>query len=168
MNQQQPASMQTCQIIATALMMGVAMFAGIALFMTSGGEAEVVDQAANEEFPIMLVVLSVMGVSFLGARYVVLRVQDRQLGKLLDEVDSDDVDSQNLIGLFQTRMIISLAMLEGIAFFSLVLFIVEADWMMFLIAMIMLAWMGVNFPTNNKFHAWVNASSGKNPFGGEE
>ena len=168
MNQQQPASILTCQIIAAALMMGVIMFAGIAAVVTLGGEEDVVDEVANNELPIMMIVLSVMGMTVLGARQVILRIQDQQLANYLDAVDPEKVELQDLMGRFQTKTILSLAMLEGIASFSLMLFILEADRTMFLIAMIMLAWMAVNFPTNNKFHAWVNANSGNNPFGGEE
>ena len=106
--------MQTCQVIAAALMMGVAVFAGISVVMNLNSEVE--ERLANDELPINLIVLSVMGTGVLGARIVVLKVQDQEFDKFLGDVDADTVDPSVLMGRFQTRTVISLAMLEGIAF----------------------------------------------------
>ena len=165
--------MKTCQIIAAALMMGVLMFAGVAISMNPLSTVEAEEQNDREEQPVKdefsfnLMIVSVMGLGMLTARRVVMFTQNRELNKLYSESDSETVNSETLMGLFQTRVIVSMAMLEGIAVFALVMFTVDADARLLGIAILMLVWMGANFPTNHKLKMWVIENSGKNPFGGE-
>lgn len=164
--------MKTCQIIAAALMMGVLVFAGVAYTMNPISNPEVEQHGEQAEQPDMdeisfgLLVVSVMGLGVLTARRFVMFTQNRALNQMYAE--SESVDTETLMGLFQTRLIVSMAMLEGIAFFALVMFIVEGDVRLFGIATLMLVWMGANFPTNHKLQMWVTENSGKNPFGGKD
>jgi hypothetical protein len=88
-------------------------------------------------------------------------------GKIEDR-EAEELRPEDVLGAYQTRLIVSLALLEGVAFFCLVAFMVEHRWESFGIAMALLLMMAANFPTENKFRNWVRQIAGKSAFAGDE
>jgi hypothetical protein len=64
-------------------------------------------------------------------------------------------DGAGLCGIYQTRMIIGLALLEGAAFFNLVACLVEHNWWSLVIAGCLVVWMLALFPTRTRVEQWI-------------
>jgi hypothetical protein len=166
-----------CQIIAAALMMGVVGFGGVVFVLhalqESPAEAQDVadppreDAPPEESLPILLLVLLVLTGGCLIGRFVILGTFDRQLISDLSMDRDPPLRTEDCLGRYQTRLIISLAMLEGCAFFALIVFMVEGRWEAIGLAGFLLLIMALNFPTESKFVQWVETAriSSGNPRG---
>lgn len=136
---------RTAQIIAFALITGVLVFAAIAYFVAKGKPAA---------FPIV----SYMGVGFavinLTMRFVVpAYLVSMQKRSLAGATEPDLTNS--LAGLYQTKMIIGMALLEGAAFINLVAYIVEKQIWSFGVVGALVLVMVASFPTQWKIENWV-------------
>lgn len=164
MDQQSTTSIKTIQIIAAALIMGVVIFAGFAVVIQSGAEADPQD----EGIPILLIAASVFTVMELGARQVMMMVFDKKLKQEIEEYRGDQSSAEQFLGLFQTRTIISFALCEGAAFFGVIVYIIEGHPGGLGLAGFLVALMAISFPTENKFRSWVRSQSGQSAYAGEE
>jgi hypothetical protein len=116
----------------------------------------------------MLILLGIATVSVLAARFIVLKGFDRKMAEKIADREEEGLVPEDVLAGYQTRLIQSLAMLEGVAFYALVDFMIEDRWEAFGIAMFLLLMMAVNFPTENKFKNWVRKVSGQSAFAGDE
>jgi hypothetical protein len=80
----------------------------------------------------------------------------------LNQLKSQDSDGQNtelnlasLLGIYRMQLIITLAFLEGAAFFNLVSVMIEHHVISLIAAMVLLGLMAVRFPTRTKVSWWV-------------
>lgn len=161
---QQQTSIQTMQIIAAALMMGVLMFGGVAVVIQSSND----QVPGDEDLPILLIVAGVFAVIQLVARQVVLVLFNNKLKTEIQEYKEGESSAEEFLGLYQTRLIVSMALCEGAALFGLIVYIVEGHWGGVAIAAFLLVIMGISFPTEHKFREWVRAGSGQSAYAGEE
>ena len=161
---QQKTSIQTMQIIAAALMMGVVMFGGVAVVIQAGNE-ELINQ---EEFPLLLIVAVVFAVMEMGVRQVLLMAFDNKLKTEIQDYKEGESSAEDFLGLYQTRLIISMALCEGAAFFGIIVYIVEGHWGGLALAAFMLIIMATSFPTENKFRSWIRSGSGQSAYAGDE
>jgi hypothetical protein len=60
-----------------------------------------------------------------------------------------------LPGLFQTRLIIAMALLEGAALFNLIAYVLNGQWFSMATAAFMLVLIGMMFPTSHGYKKWV-------------
>lgn len=164
MNQQPTPSILVCQIIAGALMMGVITFAGVTIVSHFNNPP----QGAGNNDSTMFIVAVVFTVFDLLARFIVLKVMDRNMAGKIADREEEGLVPEDILSAFQTRLIISLALLEGVAFFCLIAFMIEHRWEAFGLAMFLLLMMGMNFPTENKFRNWVRKISGQSAYAGDE
>lgn len=176
MNQPQP-SLQIGQIISGALIVSVVAFAAFAVFSRSAHDrddgkrpADRAPEHGPEDGPSDgLAVLTLMAGAMIGAsllaRPFVLGKQDQTAAKLFRGVDGDviDVPEIRLLGLFQTRTITAMAMLEAPAFLAGIAHMTEGRWeplaMIGFLVVVMLA----TFPTESKFQAWVETCRDQSP-----
>lgn len=165
MNQQQQPSILTCQIIAGAMYMGVVIFAGIAFVIQSGRDAA---DAEPGELPILLIVAAVFTVTELAARQFVLMVYDRKLKEEIRGFDPETDSTDRFLALYQTRLIVTMAMLEGGAFLGVVVYLIEGHWGGLAIAGFLLMLMAFGFPTESKFREWIRKHSGHSAYAGDE
>lgn len=139
----------TMQIIWFAMLMGVTAFAVIAVFILDG-------QPVAE--PIISYVAVGCGALAIVASNVVPAVVGRQLAaQRLSKVTADDPledISRGLATVFQTKLIIGLAILEGAAFFTLVAFQIERQ--QFALAATVALWflLLVRIPTPSRVNDW--------------
>lgn len=164
MNQQPKPSILICQIIAGALMMGVIMFAGVTVAIHLSNPP----QPGGNKDSFMFMVAVVFLVFDLIARFIVLKVMDRNMAQKLADRESEQLIPEDILGAYQTRLIVSLALLEGVAFFCLVAFMIEHRWESFGLAVFLLLMMAANFPTENKFRNWVRKVTGQSAYAGDE
>jgi hypothetical protein len=80
----------------------------------------------------------------------------------LNQIKSQDSDGQNselklasLLSIYRMQLIITLAFLEGAAFFNLVSVMIEHHVISLIAAIVLLGLMAVRFPTRTKVSWWV-------------
>lgn len=145
-------TIRTMQIIVVALMMGVIMFTGVAMFLAhdkAAGDALLPTLAAG--FAAVAIVMSFI-VPPAVAKGMVAQILGRE-GSTENENLPGAVNA--LAGALNTQIIIGVALLEGAAFFNLVAYIIGAHvWSLVVVAVLLLL-MAVRFPTPGQVEGWV-------------
>lgn len=146
-------AVRTMQIIAGALMIGVMLFTIVAVVAHGG-------RARNDIFlPLLFVLITVPAII---ARFIVpMMLVDFYRRKIVAAVQDGELKSSadvaaRLFGVYQTKLIISLALLEGGAFLNNVAYIVAGQWWSLATAGILLLMMAIQFPTRNRLEYWVH------------
>lgn len=146
MNQESPhldQQIRVMQIIAAALVMGVVFFAGIVVVIGA------LNQPPAGMF--MGVLGAGMAAMMMVLHFVVPAVMTRQAA---DGVSSN-AEVTVWAGIYQTKLIIGLALLEGAAFFNLIVCIIEHNWWSLAIAGALVSWMIFAFPTRSRVEQWI-------------
>jgi len=145
--------LRVMQIIAGALMMGVITFLGVVLVITKGdvlgqGNPGIVTFIATGFAGLMIV-------NHLVIPGLVMKAQLNQLK--FQDFGQQDAESKvaSLLGIYRTRLIMTLALLEAAAFFNLVSVIIENHLLSLSAAIVLLGLMAVRFPTRTKVSWWV-------------
>lgn len=147
---------RTMQIIALALMMGVVFFGVVALFIG-------INKQPGDPFLAIFaaVFAGIMTVTAMFAPSLVARSQGMQdaidkAHPANDAVESSQArEAAKLAAVYQTKMIITLALYEGAAFFNLVVYIDVVQWWSLAIAGGLLALMAISFPTRQRIDNWI-------------
>lgn len=144
---------QTAQIISGALIAGVLVF--MAIVFTTGMAP---DPPAGQLLSLIGVV---MGISSIFGRIVILKVLSVPPTSLnMDGVDTSELSDVNrralsLFGIYQTQMIIGLALLEGAAFFNCVAYMQEGNvWSLGVVGGLVVI-MLLSFPTRARVAFWI-------------
>ncbi len=144
----QPASPENvgriCQIIAAALMLGVICFSFVAFTV-----------AKNP--PATMPIISMVGAGFAGIATIVRFVlpQIMVAGMTRNLKPDEPGILHRLASLYQTKMIIGMAVLEGAAFFNLVGYIVERQIWSYGVVAALLTIMAISFPSQTQFENWA-------------
>lgn len=134
------------QIIAASLVMGVLIFAGVVVFVLKGLE----DEPTGEIVSMMAGVMAI--VSFSAHLIIPQIVANKAVAAA-----GGKLDVQSMCGIYQTKMIVGLALLEGAAFFNLIaVFIEHRPWPL-AIAGGLVIWMLARFPTANSVREWIES-----------
>ena len=142
----------TMQIIAGSLIMGVVTFLGLAVVLvaTDGG-----GPAPNATMPIIsYVALAMLVVNTPMALVVPRTITQAGLKRVAAETRGSD-PTESLIGLRQTALIISLALLEGCAFVACFGYLLEAEPIALAVATSIVFMMCTMFPTERSLRAWL-------------
>ncbi len=132
----------TCKIIAGALIFGVVSFAAVAIALRRGRDPE--------PNTLLSIIAAVFAVGTVVVRQVVLGVM---VGRAVPKSSEPTVPTS--FQLYQTRMIVGLALLEGAAFFNVIAYLIEGHWWSFLVVAALLAWMLASFPTHARLKQWI-------------
>lgn len=131
------------QIVTGALVMGVLMFAAIA----------VIAVGAMDEGPagriVSMIAAGMAGIAFV-AHLIVPGIVARQAVRHVNVDDTED-----LYVVYRTKLIIGLALLEGAAFFCIVTYIIEQQWWTLGIAGGLALWMLIAFPSRHRVEQWI-------------
>ena len=151
----------TMQIIVFALTMGLLFFLAIVCFLTWGSMRGSPDAMPLLTFiglglaatliAIRWIVLQVMTA---GARHAILRGMSDS-GRSGSSSDLPDHAAGQLLALYQTRMIVGAALLEGPAFFLLITYMLEHSPWSLLAAIVMILGVAAHFPTQDRVGGWV-------------
>jgi hypothetical protein len=149
------APLRNMQIIAGSLMAGVVMFLGVVTVLVFGQ-----GQPANpnQQLPIVTIVAFVM----LAADFAVALVMSRTMTSAgQQQIASNDAQSdlQRLVGLRQTVMVITFALLEGPAFVGCVALLIERQPYVIFVPIFALTVMAVLFPTRNSVRNWLETQA---------
>ena len=150
------------QIIAGALIAGVLSFAGVASVIVLG-QAPVVKPAGQPEVVNQVLPLIAIGVFFLNAILsfivpkLISRFSVKGVGKMIE--DGTLTDPKELLGrllsVAQTKTIVALALVEGAAFFVLIVVIVSKSDDMLGLVCASFCIMTAHFPTKLKLARWL-------------
>lgn len=131
----------TCRIIAGALVFGVVTFAAVAIVLRL------------DDPPAAAMTISLMAAAFAAAvtvvRQIVLSLFSGGTGA------SEGGGTSGALALYQTRMVLGLALLEGAAFFNLVAYLLEGHWWSLAVTAGLVALMLSAFPTRGRLTQWV-------------
>lgn len=144
--------LRTQQILAGMLVAGVTFFLLVVLVLR-GKEKPMLNTAVTTT-PIVLMGL-VFGISALAmALFVPGQVVSAVRGKIRP---TDPLDDQGriLLGAHQTRLIITLAILEAAAFFNLIAVMLEGSVLNLGFALLLLGLMASQFPTRGRLENWL-------------
>ena len=131
-----------CKIIAGSLVFGVIAFAAVAIAMRLG--------RAAEDASLISIIAAVFAAGTVVVRQVLLGIF---VGQAVPK--SSEPTTRTSFQLYQTRMIIGLALLEGAAFFNVIAYLIEGHWWSFLVVAALLAWMLASFPTSGRLKQWI-------------
>jgi hypothetical protein len=161
----QPAfseSIRVMQIIVFALTTGPLFFLAIVCFLVRGDL-----RSAFDGMPILTLVGLVMAGSLVvvraivqqaftsNARREIMRQNPGTAGGKPSAESADRVTGQ-LLGLYQTRMIIGSAMFEGAAFFLLVTHMIERSPWSLAVAVVLIVGVASHFPTVGRVGRWID------------
>lgn len=146
-------SVRGMQIIAAAMMAGVLSFFGVVLVTTQG---EILGTQAPE---LITILAAGFGVIAIVNHFVIPRIiagsQLKQIvSKGLSELD-ETTKSNQVCGIYRSGLIVALAMLEGAAFFNLIALMIEKSVVSLGVAILLLGFMVLRFPTRDKVSFWV-------------
>ena len=133
------------QIIAGALIMGVLTFACVAFFVAKGEPAQ---------SPMLALVGAGMAAMAVVVRFIVPTIIVNGAKARLKEVADADLMIQ-LAGIYQTKMIVGMAVLEGAAFFNLVAYISEKQFWSYGVVAFLVGVMAISFPSQGQFESWA-------------
>ena len=136
---------RTSQIISGALIMGIVMFGGVAFVVAKGAEDKVP-------------MLAFIGIAFAGMntvlRFIVPTIiVNAAKPKLIEANDADRM--VQLAGLYQTKMIVGMAVLEGAALFNLVAYITDKQFWSYGVVAFLLGVMAISLPSQGLFESWA-------------
>ena len=152
-NSHEPAGgadqVRAMQIIAGALIAGVTMFALLAIMMTMdrAPEAPLISYIAAGSAALATLLRAIIPAA-------VARRKVDQLANSVDASDGGATESQ-LYRVYQTSMIIGMAMLEGTAFFCLIAYMGEANMLPLTATGVLLVLMFCSYPTQSRVDHWV-------------
>jgi hypothetical protein len=141
---------RTMQIIVGALILGVANFAAIVVFMSRPGQAPPANDRLLTYLSAGCAVVSVL------ASFIVPRLMAGPVRKSMASAEKpDNASVRPLAQVFQTLLIVRCAILEGAAFFCLVAFMLEHDMIALAAAGLVTLLLAAQFPTASRLEAWI-------------
>jgi hypothetical protein len=174
---------RNCQIIVSALIMGVTVFLLITLFLVptainpgpapvaGGPGAPNMPQLAGPGVPLITYIAVGMGVAGLVLSLIIPSVivasARRKIAKgvwtPLVKQDPTNLaqilpagDTGKLAFVYQNQLIIGSALCEGMAFFATIAYLLERNPLALGMALILIAGLAVRIPTRNRVNAWID------------
>ncbi len=153
---------RTAQIIVSALVAGVLIFAGVVFFINLG------QQGAPQGQAIISLVMAILGGSMIIARFVVPEMMTRQACRSIAAGTWKSVapkqagytppttDRERLTAVFLTKTIVASALLEGGAFGNLVAFMLEGQWYSLVLGVVLGLAIAAGMPSRQGVQNWVD------------
>ncbi len=143
---------RTMQIICGALMMGVLSFAFVVVMIRFGKAGR-----PPADFPMMAYMAAGMAAIMIITKLVITPlIVSAGLKQIASLRPLEALTKLDLYGVYQTRMIVGCALLEGAAFFNLISVITEGQVWTFGVVALLLALMAASFPTYERVDAWAD------------
>lgn len=142
---------RTTQIIAVSLVLGPLFFLGVVIFRRQAVPAPA---QAGGDLPLLTLLAFGLAAVCLVARYLMAW---QLAGKLASAParEANETSNERLAGVYQTSLIISMALIEGAAFFTVVAYMNEGHVAALALAIGLLAVMILHFPTTGRIESWI-------------
>lgn len=154
------SKVRVSQIIALALMGGVAAFSCVVIILESLGTAPII---ANAEPPLLSYAAAAIFAIQAGLSFFVPKLVARRQADALAAAHGGDRRSMpidDLLHVHSTKTILAYALLEGGAVFGCLAFLLEGRHWTFGIVAAAVALMLVHYPTASKVEAWIDRQRG--------
>jgi hypothetical protein len=163
-----PQRLRTMQIIAGAMVMGVVIFLALAVFLVqTNGQGK----APPPGLPLVSIIAAGFFILAASLAYFIPATQTRVLLRKIasgawqpppgPEPSDSTTDAATLLSVRQTTLILTLAPLEGAAFFCGIAYLLEAQAFVLGVAIVALVLMLLNFPTANRIGTWLEQQSNR-------
>ncbi|MFP6763801.1 MAG: hypothetical protein VB858_09285 [Planctomycetaceae bacterium] len=140
--------LRTMRIIATALIISVVFFLGIATFAGS--------QPDPGRTPTMTYMAAGFALVMIGVRAVLLKVIPKALiQQQRQHITDSEEGRQRLVHIYQTRLIIGMAMCEGAALFAIVSWFAESHELALVSALFLITVMVMSIPFQQRVLDWI-------------
>jgi hypothetical protein len=157
-------SLRVMQIIAGALLLGVVIFLSIALVIVSK-RTNGPSIAPAADLPIISVVAAVLLAVQAPLAFIVPSLQTRTALRQIASgtwqlppganAAAFGTDNTKLLAVRQNTLLVSLALLEGVAFLGCIAYLLEAHLLVLGVALVAVLLMLVNFPTEARVRGWL-------------
>lgn len=152
---------RTMRLIIFALINGIVLFMAIAIFQRANGQfGEPHDPLLIS--PISLVFGVVMVIAHLVIPNPMAASARRQIARGQGPSRTENLgaasipgEAGQLLGVYQTRLILAAAFLEGATFFLLVAYLIEGQFYTLLAAILLLGLLALKFPTRSGVERWL-------------
>lgn len=148
------STVRTCQIIKSALALGVIMFGATTLTMTKPPQAGLIHWIMLGQAVVLIIARWMIPGMIVARQRTAIRQGTWKLARPPNSV-AISTDTGKLLMAYQTQMIVGAALLEGAAFSNLVAFLLEGQWLSLGAAAVMLAVMMMDFPTVRSVGGWL-------------
>ncbi len=145
----------TMQIIAVALVMGVVLFAAVAVLGIGA-----LDKPPKADATVSYIALAFATVMF-GAHLVVPATVARNARTT---AGNEAMHASRWVAIYQTKLVVALALLEGPAFFNMIALIIESHWWSLATAGALVFFMLAAFPTKTRVAQWVETQQASEPW----
>jgi len=156
--------LRTMQILWASLVVGVTMFLVVALVVRSG-QGPILVQKRLLDFSDMLVLVGVLvaGMAVL-MHYTIPALAVNSQRQALAEGRTDAIfkgreaprsQDMALAAIYQTQMIIGLALLEGAAFLNAIVFMIQGSPVSLAVAVALIGLMATRVPTRGALDGWI-------------
>jgi hypothetical protein len=156
---------RTLQIIVGALAFGVVMFMAVVLYMETHNPPAAAPTehifsytALGMAVAVAIAWLIVPGIVAGRMRQSVIDGRSSQWGLVKNMPNAAELgDVDPLAGIYQTRTIIGVAMLEGVAFYSVAAYMLGHDRLALYVAIALLVLILSQFPTVSRLESWLES-----------
>jgi hypothetical protein len=158
--------LQTSQIILGALVAGLVFFLGIILFVMpkQGGPP---GGGGQTSLPILLIVVFVFAItglvlSVIAPRIMMTATRRKIAGAIAASSVPGSPDAKGFLEevewmpVYMTQMIVGAALIEGSAFFALIVYMLERNPIVLGLALFLIAALALRFPTREKVTTWID------------
>jgi hypothetical protein len=161
---------RTMQIIAGALAAGSTIVLGIAVFLVQSRQGEGVNANPDQLPVVSLVAVVMLLIQIPMAVSLPAMITSKALANLADHAPDTHVaapgqvgyglpvgDREYLLGVRQTTMIISMALVEGASFVGSIAYIVEGRLFVLTVSLVGILLILASFPTRDRVQMWLDA-----------
>ncbi len=139
------STINNCRLIVVGCMFGLIVFGFIASIV--GGEV-------RSSVPVLAYLALAFAAQVTAVRQFIPDLFVKSQLKALKNERAGSI-AERLEELFQTKLIIGVALLQGAALFNLIAYVLNGQWFSLATAAFMLALMGMMFPTVHGFEKWA-------------
>jgi hypothetical protein len=150
---------QIMQIVAAALTIAATIFLIVVVVLQLTGHAPKPPKTPTLTY-VGIVFTFMVVVGFATLPQSIVAVGRKRIARNQGEEGAND-KIISLCGLYQTSMLIGLALLEGAIFFQLLVFQIEGQQLNLLLAMLLLTGMVLQFPTRPRVESWIEKQQEK-------
>jgi hypothetical protein len=148
------------QIVAGALVLGALIFLGVVIAIRLAGQAPRPPKTPMLSYVgIVFTVMVLVPLALVPDR--VIAAGRKQIARGERDASTASDETLRLANLYQNCMIIRLALLEGAAFFQIIIFHLEGQQLSLILALILVVGMVLLFPTRARVESWIEKQQEK-------
>ncbi len=142
------AHLQTMRILVFALVTGLATFTGVSLF--------IVQDPPRDELFMLSLIAPAFFVLEAGLSFFVPALMEKQLPQALAKQGKTSPTPMDLAMFFQTKLIVSSALLEGAGFLGVIAYIIEHRPMVLAVPALAIAMLALKFPSADQVETYID------------